>query len=136
MSELPELRKDVVVRLVEARDEDELQRLVALHEPTPDELRLAGRACAQLAVEELEDAGVLRHAGTVLDLGQRQLQALSAAYGAATNWWLPPSCNDGAGDARTLGDLLKIVPVEEARKIRDYLAWARLLAADDAHGRM
>lgn len=129
MSELPELRKDVVVRLVEARDEDELRQVVALHEPTPDELRLAGRACVQLAVEALEDAGVLRQSGTVLDLGQRQLVALSAAYGIASKWWLPPNFGSGAGDTRRLGDLLKIVPTDEALKIRDYLTWAGLLPA-------
>lgn len=129
MSEPPELRKDVVVRLVEARDQDELQRVVALHEPTPDELRLAGRARAQLAVEALEDAGVLRQPATVLDLGQRQLFALDAAYQVAMRWWLPTNANDGAGDRRSLGDLLKIIPGEEAQRIVGYLAWGGLLPA-------
>lgn len=133
MNESPKLRTDVIARLVQARDEDELRQLVERHEPTPDELRLAGKAFAQLAVEELEDAGVLRQR-TVLDLGQRQLQALSAAYGVASKWWLPPGFQNGAGDTRRLGDLLKIVPAEEARKIQYYLAWAGLLPASDRRG--
>lgn len=133
MNESPEFRTEVIARLVEARDEDELRQLVALHEPTPDELRLAGKAFAQLAVEELEDAGVLRQR-TVLDLGQRQVLALSAVYDVASRWWLPPGFHNGAGDTRRLGDLLKIVPAEEARKIRGLLAWAGLLPASDRRG--
>lgn len=65
--------------------------------------------------------------GAVLDVSRRLLWTLAQVYDVARRWWLPPP----ADDRRTLGDLLKVIPIEEAHQITGYLVWGGLLAPPD-----
>jgi hypothetical protein len=66
----------------------------------------------------LVDAGVLRPQQTALDLTLRHVQALTAAYGTLARWWPQPGLQE-----RPLGDLLKVMPEQDARLVLQLLWW-------------
>jgi hypothetical protein len=95
-----------------------------LYNASDAERELAARHLAEDAVTMLREAGVLTRR-TVLDLRYRQFVALAAAYETLRRWWLPTD------ERRTLGDLLKIIPADEAEVVVDRLVWGRLLERPD-----
>lgn len=121
------VRDEVVARIVNASDaaQRELQEVIDMYEPTPAEARAVALVLGQRAVESLDEAGVIRRDNrTVLDVNQRRLMALAAAYETARRWWTP---ND---NAKPLGDLLKVMPTEHAEHVVWVLRWGGLLPDD------
>ncbi|MCS7477508.1 hypothetical protein ACFFQW_36000 [Umezawaea endophytica] len=122
---MTEIRNEVVLALVSASEaaKRELGTVVDVYEPTLDEQRAAAKMLMDESVEGLEDAGVIKQ-HSVLNLRRPQLAALAMAYAVAVQWWMPRESQ------RSLGDMLKIIPAEEAQNIRTILEWSGFIPAD------
>jgi hypothetical protein len=97
-------------------------RADALLDATDHERALAARVLLEQAAEQLADAGILRPGRTILDMTLREAQAIAAALGRLNRWWPQPALA-----RHTLGDVLKVVPTEEAAFVVAVLRWAGYL---------
>ena len=85
---------------------------------TPTERALASQVLLAEAAEVLTDAGVLKPSRTVLDLTLPEVQALAAALGKLASQWPQPAL-----EHRPLGDVLKVIPQEDAGVVFGFLVW-------------
>jgi hypothetical protein len=90
----------------------------ALLDANPAERTLAARVLLAEAAEVLAEAGILRPQHTVLDLTLRHVQALAAAMGTLANWWPQPAL-----EGRPMGDVLKVIPEQDATFVLHLLTW-------------
>jgi hypothetical protein len=93
-------------------------RADALLDANAVERALASRVLLAEATEVLAEAGILRPQHTVLDLSLRQVQALAATLGKLASWWPQPAL-----EQHHLGDVLKVIPREDATFVLHLLAW-------------
>jgi hypothetical protein len=90
----------------------------ALLDATDAERTLASRVLLAEAAEVLAEAGLLKPQHTVLDLTLRQVQTLAAALGKLARWWPQPAL-----ERHSLGDVLKVIPTEDAAFVLHLLKW-------------
>jgi hypothetical protein len=98
-------------------------RADALLDSNPAERALAARMLMAEAAEVLAEAGVLRPGRTVMDLTLREASSLAAVLGCLGRWWQGPGL-----ERHPLGDVLKVVPAEEAAHAVALLTWGDWLA--------
>jgi hypothetical protein len=110
-----QLRPEVLADLTQARRLSSEQGN-ALLDATPAERAAASRLLLERTRDLLEQAGVLPAQRSVLDLDHNRVVALAGAYGIAARYWNQPGWRD-----RTLGDLLKVIPADQAALIHRFL---------------
>lgn len=113
----PELRPEVLAALTHPRGLSSEQG-DALLDASPAERDAAARLLLAQARDVLEQAGVLPEQRSILDVDYRRAASLAAAYGIAARWWAQPGWRD-----RSLGDLLKVIPSNQAALIHQFLTW-------------
>jgi hypothetical protein len=99
----------------------------ALLDANQAERAVASRVLLAEAAEVLAEAGILRPQHTVLDLSLRQVQALAAVLGKLASWWPQPAL-----EQRPLGDVLKVIPGQDAAFVVDLLTWGGWLREREA----
>jgi hypothetical protein len=118
------LRPEVLADLTRARGLSTTQG-DALLDATPAERDAASRLLLERTRDMLEQAGVLPPTRSILDISYGQMSALAAVFVAADTWWNQPGYRE-----RSLGDLAKVLPVDEAERIMQILRWAGFLPAE------
>jgi hypothetical protein len=119
----PQVRAEVVQALTRPHGLP-ADRADALLDASAAERALASRVLLDQAAEVLAEAGVIRPGRTVLDCTLREASSLAAALGRLAGWWPQPSL-----EHRPLGDVLKVVPADEAAAVVDLLVWGGWLGA-------
>jgi hypothetical protein len=124
-----ELRPEVLADLTRARGLSPEQG-DALLDSTPAEREAASHLLLERTRDMLTQAGVLPAQRTVLDLDYGRVVALAGAFGVAVRWWAQPGWRD-----RTLGDMLKVIPADQAALIHRFLVLGGWLAEVPPEGR-
>jgi hypothetical protein len=112
-----DLRPEILADLTRARGLSPEQG-DALLDATPAERDAVSRLLLEQTRDMLEQAGLLQAQRSILEIDLRRVTSLAGVYGIVGRWWDQPGWRE-----RSLGDLLKVIPADQATLVHSCLVW-------------